>query len=421
MQKREKILAGIAGAAVMVWLVLPGLSTFFFGPIEQSRQRLSAVNAQLTEETRKAVELKQAGQKLKRWEARSLPPNPLDAQRLYQVWLTDVAQMAGLSDLSVTPGRRASHGKVYTAVLVSLDAKATLADLSRFLYAFNRIDLAHRIVVLTIQPTGSSGDPPLNISLTAEAMAFSNAASRSELFPQTKLARDFAPGNEPETIAVTDCEGFPKQPGFRIRIGNEYLAVTHLSGTEWTVRGGIDGTPTRSHAAGDVVALSPVHPEFATRTLADYQELVTRSPFVKPTPPPPTATESVAVTPKDDSPEQTYLAASILENEVPQAWLYRRSSNSGRIVLHKGSELAVGDIQGVVLDIAPEFVLLQQGDVVWKLRLGDNLRSMEKVSSPTDSPSGSGPVPAFPAAENTPSGSRSPVKATKPLSSSQVP
>ena len=48
---------------------------------------------------------------------------------------------------------------------------------------------------------------------------------------------------------------FPAEPGFRVRIGNEYLTVVGKSDDSWQVVGGVDATSTTSHRAGDIVML----------------------------------------------------------------------------------------------------------------------------------------------------------------------
>jgi len=68
---------------------------------------------------------------------------------------------------------------------------------------------------------------------------------------QTTLAAAIAAADT--TITVSSAAGFPSQPQFRIRIDNELLLVTAVSGTTWTVQRGVEGTTAAAHASGATV------------------------------------------------------------------------------------------------------------------------------------------------------------------------
>ena len=79
-----------------------------------------------------------------------------------------------------------------------------------------------------------------------------------------------------------------------------------------------------------------------------------------------------------DPAEFTYLVAAFAQNDQRQAWLYDRLNNEN-VVIDPGRPFSVAGINGVVRAIGDDFVLLDCGDVRWRLRLGKNLRSMEAV------------------------------------------
>lgn len=382
MQQREKILAIAAATVVVAWLGLPRLGDFFLGPIRDAQQRLDGVTEQLTQKTREAVQVKNAGLALKEWRGRSLPPNPPDAQRLYQAWLTDLAQVADFKNVKVTPGRRVPQGKVWTGILVSLDGEATLSQVHRFLFHFNQADLAHRITSLNLESPDSNANVPLRVSLTAEGLAVAGTEPRLTLFPQTTLKADFRSQTSQQTIEIEDVADFPAEPGYRIRIGNEYLNVVDVDEHRWTIEGGVDATSPASHAAGDVVELAAVHPDYAEHTFDDFRSMAANSPFVKPVPESPVVKPEAPVAKVDDSAEQTYLAASITENDEPQAWLLRRGSSSKKVVLRQGSEIDVGDVQAVVVTILSDHIVVRKGESDWRLDLGQNLKSLRKLPQP---------------------------------------
>jgi hypothetical protein len=418
MQKRERILFLVAAAAVLLWLGLPKVNAFFFGGLDEARDRLAAVEEQLALKTKDAARITAAGATLKQWRSRSLPPDPLVAQRLYQVWLTDLAQIAELTEVKVTPGRRTPKGKVYTAVLVSLEGKATISRLSRFLYYFYRTDLPHRVVTLNVESGGTRDDAVHTVSLTAEGLSFTGVPPRAWLFPQTTIQREFRSQSSPQTMEVADATHFPTEAGFRIRAGNEYLLVTARNGTQWTVQGGVDGTRTDRHAVGETLELAPIHPEYAAKSQDDYRSLIENSPFAKPSPrssaPPPSRSFAPSQPPiaRDSAAEETFLVATIIQDDEPQAWLYRRSSGT-QTVLQEGSQLAVSDVKGTVVEIGADHLLLQNVSGTWRLRLGDNLRSMQRVASP-ETPQASTPAVARPAAPPADS-AEEPISTTAPV------
>lgn len=408
MQKREKILLVSTVTAVLLWAGLPTINAIFFDPIATAREDLNRVNEKLADQTADIKRLKLAGQTYKQTRGRSLPPNPLDAQRLYQVWLDEVANLSGIEKPIITPGRRvvsrrkSIRGDLFTGVLVTLDGKATLTELSQFLYHFYRSDLAHRVVNLTIDSPESKGDPKLAISLTAEGLSFATAPKRSTLFPQAELKRDFTSSSDSKTIDVENAVGFPKQPGYRIRIGSEYLTVTEVNETQWTVRGGLDATRTTQHDAGDTIELAPIHPDYASWTPDNFQTLIENSPFVKPKPPSPTSKgpRKPRTVVKIDRVAETRLRGSIVIDDEPQAWLYGKLADD-RVVIRRGSKLDVDDFHAVVHDILSDHVLLERDGFIWRLDLGDNLRSLQKLTQVDTTTNEDELKPDFPAPSAT--------------------
>ncbi|MEZ6072291.1 MAG: hypothetical protein R3C10_19035 [Pirellulales bacterium] len=183
MNRREKILALSATCVVLAWLGLPVLHAWFVAPIEEKQSELDAVNQQLAATTKRLVDVKRAAVDMKEWRRRSLPPNPLDAQRQYQAWLTDLAQLVGFEELKITPGRTMPQGKAYTSVQVLLEGKTKMSRLGEFLYHFYRTDLAHRIAAMNVECPTAEGDPTLTVSLTAEGLAIEGARSADTCSP----------------------------------------------------------------------------------------------------------------------------------------------------------------------------------------------------------------------------------------------
>lgn len=78
--------------------------------------------------------------------------------------------------------------------------------------------------------------------------------ANKELFADdayTTLASDITSGST--TLSVHDAANFPTEGNFRIRIGNELMLVTSVSGTTFTVTRAIESTTASSHEEGSLV------------------------------------------------------------------------------------------------------------------------------------------------------------------------
>lgn len=400
MQQRERVLLIVAVVAVALFFGLPRLRDAFVKPIESARARLDDVSDHLLLKTRELRVVKEAQTELQQWRARSLPPNAEDARWMYQEWLTYLALLSGLEVTKVDPttavyttASTARRG-VYALVPVRIEAQAKHAQLTRFLYNFHRADLAHRISKLSVDSSATEGDPTLRIDLTAEGVAMVDAPPRKYLFPQSALVEPLRSSTGEQTIQLATTDGFPKTPGFRIRIGTEYLVVTQVDGAKWTVRRAADGTSPGRHDVAEAVELAPIHPDFVDPPGGEVM-LAGINPFAKPARPAPEPSPQRAPSaPRDRSAEETHLAACFDEEGRRIAWLYRRS-NSQKTELVEGSEIHIGNIRGIVEQIGRDHVDFRRDNQLWRLELGDYLNQMRPRPEPAR-------AAEQPVAENTP-------------------
>lgn len=292
MPRREQFLLGGLIATVVLYLGYGWFNSAVLGPIQTKRDDLARVTKSVGDKELQEIALAKAGKQLRDWKSRSLPPDlvkpkqrpdALNAQRLYLEWLTDLAQLSGFEDLKVSPDRRTPKGNVYVSVVVKIEADARFEQLANFLDRFYRTDLLHRVTALRVQSKESEGDPFFQITLEAEGLALLDAPQRRTLFPQTRLAE--ALSEDGTTLKVTSLDGFPKEPGFRVRLRSEYLTVIGLDGTDWTVERGVDRTTASDYAEGSIVELAPLNLAIPSRTPDEFQQLLEANIFVKPEPP----------------------------------------------------------------------------------------------------------------------------------------
>lgn len=289
MKLSEKLLAGGLAIAVSFYAV-PKVWSWFLLPVEEAQRNLKSAKSLHDErEFQQLAVLRKQGQ-LKDWKTRSLSPKPQEAALQYQQWLTELAEVvAEFSNVQVAPeGSAVAANQPYVAVRFRLKADATLAQLRLFLFRFFQADLLHSITVMNLDSPASSGNPKLAVNMQFEALSLKDAPPRGPtLFSRTEVAEDWQDPTQP--LTVRHAEGFPAKTPFFIRVGKHYFEVTEANGISWTIRP--ESNTTRNPSARPVslladetVELVPIHPEFAKKTLADFDPILKRNPFLKPVP-----------------------------------------------------------------------------------------------------------------------------------------
>jgi len=377
MRRSEKILLAILVFGLLAWQVQRLVQRLMIDPIQRSRAELARLDDQVAEQKLQTARLQNLESELTDWQRQSLPPDPLTAQRLYQQWLTDLAQDSGFTSLKVFPDRVTQKSDACLGVLVSIDAEAQLDQLCLFLRRFYRTDLAQQITVLNIDSTRDRGNPPLRVTIMAEGLSLRKAKQRQRLFPVGTLATSV---NDQQTnIEVEGVEALPPGATYFVRIGGEYMAGERSSETKWKLQRGVDRSSPRPHSQGELVEFIPLVERGPGEPAFDDESLLARHPFPKPTPqvaerpPPPKQLQ-----PKIDAAEFTYLVAAFAQDDQRQAWLYDRLNNEN-IVIGSGKPFSVSGIEGVVQEIGNNYVVLNHREARWRLRLGKNLRSMEQI------------------------------------------
>ncbi len=281
MNARERLLAfGLAGA-VGIWFLGPGVWSFFATPLEN---RWSDV-----EKLQESVELRELEEfqttsderRLRSWGVRSLPPDPLDAQRTYLAWIDDLVAESGFETFTTQPAAPVRFGDVYATVSVDVQGEATFDAVSQFLFHAQRANLMHRVASLHLTSTGRSANDPVEVHVVVEGFALLSAPPKSVLFPTTILAAPL--DGSANTLRVGETKGFPSKPGFEIRIDGEYARVTELDGSTWTIDRGLHRSRTRGHDEGTRLQYVNVVPEWREVTFDEFTErLREHNPFALP-------------------------------------------------------------------------------------------------------------------------------------------
>ena len=151
MNQREKKLALLFGLVILYWFGKPMYVSWFVDPIDEKKIELQTLIDSVDTLEIKDMQLLAAQTRVINATRMALPPEELVAQRLYQEWVTELANMYQFRDPQVKPEGRSSRGKVYTAVRVGLSAQASYEQICRFLAAFENADILHRVSGLRLE------------------------------------------------------------------------------------------------------------------------------------------------------------------------------------------------------------------------------------------------------------------------------
>ncbi|MCP4508476.1 MAG: hypothetical protein GY826_19060, partial [Fuerstiella sp.] len=158
-KQRTKVLAAVLAGVVALGVLRPLVDNVVMGPVRDAQRKLDNATAEFDREELKQMQLMVAKEHISQGRAASLPPQISDAQWLYQIWITKLAQQCKFAQLDVNPGRTDNRRNQYLTVNVDVEAETDLEGLSRFLYLFEQAGLMHRIASLEIESTGSQGNP----------------------------------------------------------------------------------------------------------------------------------------------------------------------------------------------------------------------------------------------------------------------
>jgi len=289
MNQREKLLAVCLGLVVVYWFGNPVYQDWFRKPVKEKESRLAKLNDDVENLEFQDMQLLAAQARVINETRRALPPDELLAQRLYQEWVTELANIYRFQDLEVRPEGRSSSRKVYTSVRVSVTAEANYQQLCRFLAAFENADILHRISSLHLKCDQHRGNPLIGITLAAEALTMPESPMRDSVFPRFHLKQELAAGATRLTPELT--KGFPDEDPFLVRIGNELIQVTPRSSAkseaalQWELERGIEFTAVSAHSAGSEVELFKLREDRPLITEEHFEKIVADNFFVKPAPP----------------------------------------------------------------------------------------------------------------------------------------
>lgn len=335
LDNRQKVLVAVFVGVLVIWQGSGVVWGVLFGPFTARNNDIAALKVRLAEKEAAKHKLDLAERRLRGWERRSLPPNPIVASTLYHFWVQDLANKHSLERLTVAP-KRIGNGvtnSVFTRIPVTVTAECKMLQLCQFLYDFYRADLMHKVNLLAIESQDHKSDPTLKVTLELEGLALTSAKARTDSLFEGKQAE-----------SVADAMSKKSFDDYRMLVdANRFIR-------------GYNGPPK---------PIDPPAPPAAPFDSAPYTKLV-------------------AVIEAEGNPEAS------------QAWLYDSTSNQ-QIKLYAGKEFEIAGVKGKVVEFGKRFVKFEVKNKIWRLEMGDNLKQMVELKPDGATPSGTPAQPQAPA------------------------
>jgi hypothetical protein len=239
MNKREIILAAGVAALGVAYGGNWAFQSYYVAPLEERQARIASLREDIGKRELDMARFRKANQKLKSWQAQSLPSDTEVARSLYQAWLVELVGKAGFLSPNVDSTEPVTRKGLYSSLSFSVRGRGTLEQLTGFLYDFYHADHLHHIQNLNLTPVPRTDE--LDIALSIEALSLPDAQRKDQLTTRTsdRLASaeraDYAPiyqrnlfgggGGQDEAdfaylTAITEVNGEP-QAWFTLRASGE--------------------------------------------------------------------------------------------------------------------------------------------------------------------------------------------------------
>ncbi|REK11446.1 MAG: hypothetical protein DWQ37_14280 [Planctomycetota bacterium] len=183
MNTREKILASAVGAMGVLFGGNWAYQSYYVQPLDERRSEVNRLREDIGQRELDMARFRKANEKLKDWQAQSLPSDIEVARSEYQAWLVELVEGAEFLSPNVDSSEPLTRKGLYTALDFSVRGRGTLNQLTKFLYDFYRADHLHQIQSLSLTPVPRSDE--LDIALSIEALSLPNSERKEQLTTRT--------------------------------------------------------------------------------------------------------------------------------------------------------------------------------------------------------------------------------------------
>ena len=321
MKRSEKMLASGLVATLVLWQGSSLFTRLVLDPVDANEKEITRLTQENTQKEKDFKRAQAAARKYAEWKKRSLPPDAVDATSLYQNWLIELATRTKLTDVSVQARNADFKSKG--------DPKAD----------------AFHVISATLKAQGT-------FEKLCDFLYEFRAAGLLHRVAQIRLASKQSTGDP-----VLDID----------------LTVEGLSLKAAPPRATLFSDPKLAELASD----KPV------KARKDYDVLVKKNLFVRGYngPPPDRSSERRPGAPPEEDPLQFVRLTALFSNGgLFDATMYDPSTNR-ETKLITGRDFSVAGVEGKVVSVGIDFVVLSIKGETFRLELGDNLRQMKKLAS----------------------------------------
>jgi Tfp pilus assembly protein PilO len=172
---REKYLAVIAAVCLTSAVGWESCSALLLQPLAGLEQELQSAAKAVENGSIEELRLMHAVRQLKQLRAVSLPADPGQATAVYQAWLIQQLEAAGLQTPSVSPVQAIPDDALGHRLPFSVECTGSAAAIADFIDRFSGTQLLHRMTSLQITSISMGVDDSLQLAVSIEAIALPDA------------------------------------------------------------------------------------------------------------------------------------------------------------------------------------------------------------------------------------------------------
>ncbi|MCA9207211.1 MAG: cadherin repeat domain-containing protein [Planctomycetales bacterium] len=393
MNQREKFLGAVVGG-LMVLVVL------FFGYATASemlrlrKQRVESLEKEVAQKNSDVTKGLRAAKQMARFAESSLPSDRQLARSMYQAWLLDKSTRIGLEQASVKamPGR--PRGDVYYEHTFTVSGRGDLKQLTDLLHDFYSRDILHRVRLLHVNPVSDS--TMLDLTVQIDVLSLTNAPTDGRL-PENESNR-LAHSREEYLTAILNRNLFgpPNKAPQLTSVGRKEVRIGDRLSMEVSAKDEDQRQSLRYSLVGEVpegmrIDARSGRVEFPARALGEYRATVqvadngwpnktdetTFTVAVVEPPPPAEPRPEPPPKPQFNMAQFSVLTAITEKSGRKLAWINIRPE--GRTLrVGEGEKISIGDVTGIIREIAAEQVYIETEDDMLVVALGRSLTEAER-------------------------------------------
>lgn len=185
MNSRERTLLILLVLALGGWQGWKLLDASFFEPVRRRDLEIVALQDSINDKELRQRRIDNLNDQLNEWKTQSLPPDPVVASAVYQMWIIDLAAKSQLTDVVVNPNLSLNPRPVadtYVPIVLRMSAKGTFDQLADFVDRIRNTKLMQRIVNLSLSDPTKENPAKLTFALQLEGLSFVGIDDRKTLF-----------------------------------------------------------------------------------------------------------------------------------------------------------------------------------------------------------------------------------------------